>query len=133
MWTLYAFSLCVYHISCDFMFCMYCQRQWFGGKNAIIFNLNLIEFLFQHWECKLLYTLFHYVLTANYMWILVEGLYLHTLVYVSVFSERGSVKWYYLLGWGKIFIFGYPILFILLIHTYAVWGLLYSVWGSHLA
>ncbi|XP_060598038.1 secretin receptor-like [Ruditapes philippinarum] len=53
-----------------------------------------------HWECKLLYTLFHYVLTANYMWILVEGLYLHTLVYVSVFSERGSVKWYYLLGWG---------------------------------
>ncbi|KAL4222346.1 hypothetical protein ACF0H5_018384 [Mactra antiquata] len=54
-----------------------------------------------HWECKLLSTLFHYILLANYMWILVEGLYLHTLVYVSVFSERGRVRWYYLLGWGK--------------------------------
>lgn len=57
---------------------------------------------FQHWECKLLITLFHYVISANYMWILVEGLHLHTLVYVSVFSERGSIKWYYLIGWGKL-------------------------------
>ncbi|XP_052791263.1 secretin receptor-like [Mya arenaria] len=57
-----------------------------------------------HWECKLLITLFHYVLSANYMWILVEGLYLHTLVYVSVFSERSTVRWYYLLGWGTPFL-----------------------------
>ncbi|KAL3832394.1 hypothetical protein ACJMK2_024041, partial [Sinanodonta woodiana] len=62
---------------------------------------NTVTFITEgpHWECKLLYTLFHYILSANYMWIFVEGLYLHTLVMVSVFSERGSIRWYLLLGW----------------------------------
>jgi len=71
-------------------------------NRALDNSIHTCLLLFQHWECKMLITLFHYVISANYMWILVEGLHLHTLVYVSVFSERGSMKWYYLIGWGKI-------------------------------
>ena len=58
---------------------------------------------FQHWECKSLITFFMYALVCNYMWIFVEGLYLHMLIFVSVFSERSSVKSYICFGWGKIY------------------------------
>ncbi|XP_076093314.1 secretin receptor-like isoform X2 [Mytilus galloprovincialis] len=53
-----------------------------------------------HWECKLLFTTFYYILSASYMWIFVEGLHLYILIMVSVFSERKCVRWYILLGWG---------------------------------
>jgi 7 transmembrane receptor (Secretin family) len=46
-------------------------------------------------------TLFNYALTANYAWIFVEGLYLHTLLFVAVFSETSSVRLYIALGWSK--------------------------------
>eukprot|EP00105_Crassostrea_gigas_P043262 XP_019927410.1 PREDICTED: secretin receptor isoform X2 [Crassostrea gigas] len=61
-----------------------------------------------HWECKMLFTVFYYVLMASYMWIFVEGLHLHTLIMVSVFSERSSVKWYLCIGWAVPFIFLIP-------------------------
>ena len=65
-------------------------------------SLHIVSFfsLFQHWECKMLFTVFNYVMMASYMWIFVEGLHLHTLIMVSVFSERSSVKWYLCIGWG---------------------------------
>lgn len=46
-------------------------------------------------------TLFNYALTANYAWIFVEGLYLHTLLFVAVFSETSNVRTYIALGWSK--------------------------------
>ncbi|XP_076461572.1 secretin receptor-like isoform X2 [Babylonia areolata] len=52
-----------------------------------------------HWECKLFFTTFHYVLGANYMWILVEALYLNMLITVAVFSERSGIKYYITFGW----------------------------------
>ncbi|KAK3109057.1 hypothetical protein FSP39_022000 [Pinctada imbricata] len=60
-----------------------------------------------HWECKTLFVCFYYVLSCSYMWIFVEGLHLHVLIMVSVFSERSSVKWYIAIGWGV------PVLFII--------------------
>ena len=59
------------------------------------------SFYLQHWECKFFFTMFYYFLGANYMWILVEGLYLHMLVSVAVFSENSGVKWLVLFGWGR--------------------------------
>ncbi|KAL8585881.1 hypothetical protein ACOMHN_019296 [Nucella lapillus] len=61
-----------------------------------------------HWECKLLFATFNYVVTASTMWIFVEGLYLHTLVIVAVFSERSHIRYYVLLGWGGPLIFVIP-------------------------
>ncbi|XP_061193687.1 secretin receptor-like [Saccostrea echinata] len=73
-----------------------------------------------HWECKMLFTVFHYVLMASYMWIFVEGLHLHTLIMVSVFSERSSVKWYLCIGWVVpiVFIIPWIIIRVLLENVY---------------
>ncbi|XP_076437800.1 secretin receptor-like [Babylonia areolata] len=61
-----------------------------------------------HWQCKLLFATFNYAVTASTMWIFVEGLYLHTLVIVAVFSERSHIRYYVLLGWGGPLIFIIP-------------------------
>ncbi|KAI8515962.1 hypothetical protein Bbelb_067750, partial [Branchiostoma belcheri] len=51
-------------------------------------------------SCRVLHVLTQYALGCNYFWMLCEGIYLHTLIVVAVFSEKGSLLWYYLLGWG---------------------------------
>ncbi|PVD30647.1 hypothetical protein C0Q70_09920 [Pomacea canaliculata] len=61
-----------------------------------------------HWKCKLLFAAFNYVLAASCMWIFVEGLYLHTLIIVAVFSEKNHIRWYILLGWGGPLVFIVP-------------------------
>ncbi|ESP04258.1 hypothetical protein LOTGIDRAFT_53326, partial [Lottia gigantea] len=58
-----------------------------------------VGFSFDHWQCKLFFTLFNYILGANYMWIFVEALYLHILITVSVFSDKSGIIWYILFGW----------------------------------
>ncbi|XP_048754216.1 parathyroid hormone 2 receptor-like isoform X2 [Ostrea edulis] len=75
-----------------------------GFHNDVIQSSNgLVEFKSEgsHWECKFFFTMFYYFLGANYMWILVEGLYLHMLVSVAVFSENSGVKWLVLFGWAS--------------------------------
>lgn len=49
--------------------------------------------------CKLSLVLFQYCITANFYWLLVEGLYLHTLLAVS-FAPGRRFRAYLLIGWG---------------------------------
>ena len=70
---------------------------------------------FQHWECKLIVTLFTYTVSASLMWIFMEGLYLHMLVYKTLFTERHGIRLYVVLGWGKYCCVS--ILGLILIHT----------------
>lgn len=53
----------------------------------------------QTWPCKLVFALLHYVMTANYMWILVEGLYLHTLIFFAMSNLKKLFKFHIVFGW----------------------------------
>uniref|UniRef100_A0A8C2UJY0 Vasoactive intestinal polypeptide receptor 2 n=1 Tax=Chinchilla lanigera TaxID=34839 RepID=A0A8C2UJY0_CHILA len=49
--------------------------------------------------CKLSLVFFQYCIMANFYWLLVEGLYLHTLL-VAIFSPSRCFLAYLLIGWG---------------------------------
>ncbi|XP_061094929.1 vasoactive intestinal polypeptide receptor 2 [Conger conger] len=49
--------------------------------------------------CKASLVFFNYFIMANFFWLLVEGLYLHTLLMV-IFSENRHFIIYLLIGWG---------------------------------
>ncbi|XP_004702868.1 calcitonin receptor [Echinops telfairi] len=75
--------------------------------NSIIIIVHLIEVVpsgelvkKNPISCKILHFFHQYMMACNYFWMLCEGIYLHTLIVVCVFTEEQRLKWYYLLGWG---------------------------------
>ncbi|KAK0167203.1 hypothetical protein PV327_004632 [Microctonus hyperodae] len=61
-----------------------------------------------NWHCKAFTSLWQYFILANYLWILMEGLYLHNLVFFALFSNsNSSIRSYVVLGWGL------PVFFVL--------------------
>ncbi|XP_072847608.2 glucagon-like peptide 1 receptor isoform X1 [Pogona vitticeps] len=59
-------------------------------------------------SCRLIFVMMQYCVTANYYWLLVEGMYLYTLLALSVFSEQRIFRLYLCIGWGM------PMLFVFL-------------------
>ncbi|KAH0949842.1 hypothetical protein HN011_001215 [Eciton burchellii] len=58
------------------------------------------------WACKIITGLWQYFTVANYSWILMEGLYLHNLVFFALCSD--TIATYILLGWGLPFLVVLP-------------------------
>ncbi|XP_040386290.1 glucagon-like peptide 2 receptor [Cygnus olor] len=56
--------------------------------------------------CRTAQFFMHYFAGANYFWLLVEGIYLHTLLITAVLSERRLLQTYIVIGWVV------PILFV---------------------
>ncbi|XP_078478467.1 LOW QUALITY PROTEIN: vasoactive intestinal polypeptide receptor 2-like [Lampetra planeri] len=58
--------------------------------------------------CKASLVIFQYFIMANFFWLLVEGLYLHTLL-VVIFSENRHFVVYMFIGWGfpTVFVFAW--------------------------
>ncbi|NXE16553.1 GLR protein, partial [Lophotis ruficrista] len=57
--------------------------------------------------CRTATVFMQYGIVANYCWLLVEGIYLHNLLVVAVFSERSYFTLYLCIGWGA------PVLFLI--------------------
>jgi len=55
-----------------------------------------------NWQCKTFTSLWQYFILANYSWILMEGIYLHNLVFLALFTDaNSSIVCYVIFGWGK--------------------------------
>ncbi|XP_018598226.2 glucagon receptor [Scleropages formosus] len=58
--------------------------------------------------CRVAQILMQYCVGANYCWLLVEGVYLHNLLVLMVFSERSHFHGYIIIGWGTPVLFVVP-------------------------
>lgn len=62
----------------------------------------LLAFMFCYQVgCKVTVLLFIYFLATNYFWILVEGLYLHSLIFMAFGSDSKYLWAFIFIGWGQ--------------------------------
>lgn len=63
----------------------------------------------QSWTCKLVIVIWQYSMMANYNWILMEGVYLYSLIFFTTISPYGpSLISYTIFGWTIPLIFIIP-------------------------
>nr|XP_057904154.1 glucagon receptor [Doryrhamphus excisus] len=59
-------------------------------------------------SCRVAAVMMQYSILANSYWLLVEGIYLHNLLVITVFTERNYFQIYLCIGWGTPLIFLIP-------------------------
>uniref|UniRef100_A0A7N9AXK1 Glucagon receptor a n=1 Tax=Mastacembelus armatus TaxID=205130 RepID=A0A7N9AXK1_9TELE len=52
-------------------------------------------------SCRIAVVMMQYSIMANSYWLLVEGIYLHNLLVITVFTEKNYFKIYLCIGWGE--------------------------------
>ena len=51
--------------------------------------------------CRVARVAMEYFVACNYFWLLVEAIFLHTLLFTAVLTKRRLLKRYMFLGWGQ--------------------------------
>ncbi|XP_015597643.1 secretin receptor isoform X2 [Cephus cinctus] len=82
-------------------------KDWlFVGGVGLAWDVVAVDgkgvFIKEHntWICKAITSVWQYFIVANYAWILMEGLYLHNLVFLAFCSDTTAITLYVSLGWG---------------------------------
>uniref|UniRef100_A0A673MLG4 Vasoactive intestinal polypeptide receptor 1-like n=1 Tax=Sinocyclocheilus rhinocerous TaxID=307959 RepID=A0A673MLG4_9TELE len=71
-------------------------------KDAVLFaDENLDHCFMSTTSCKAAVAFFQFSILANYFWLLVEGMYLQTLLALTFVSQKKYFWWYILIGWGN--------------------------------
>ncbi|KAI7809953.1 growth hormone releasing hormone receptor a [Triplophysa rosa] len=70
-------------------------------KDAVLFSDETQDHcLMSTVACKTAVAFFQFCILTNYFWLLVEGMYLQTLLALTFVSQRKYFWWYILIGWG---------------------------------
>ncbi|XP_053492232.1 vasoactive intestinal polypeptide receptor 1 [Ictalurus furcatus] len=70
-------------------------------KDGILFiDENQDHCIMSTESCKAAVAFFQFCILANYFWLLVEGMYLQTLLALTFVSQKKYFWWYILIGWG---------------------------------
>uniref|UniRef100_A0A8C9ETG9 Growth hormone-releasing hormone receptor n=1 Tax=Pavo cristatus TaxID=9049 RepID=A0A8C9ETG9_PAVCR len=70
-------------------------------KDAILFSDESVDHCTMSTvKCKASIAFVQYSVLANFYWLLVEGMYLQTLLLLTFTSDRSYIWWYILIGWG---------------------------------
>ncbi|XP_030647002.1 vasoactive intestinal polypeptide receptor 1 [Chanos chanos] len=70
-------------------------------KDAVLFGDETLDHCFMSSvSCKSAVAFFQFSILANYFWLLVEGMYLQTLLALTFVSQKKYFWWYILIGWG---------------------------------
>ncbi|XP_013098800.2 PDF receptor isoform X2 [Stomoxys calcitrans] len=94
---------------------LYLDQAFRRDKSETITNTSLSGIENTPYLCETSYILLEYAKTAMFMWMFIEGWYLHNMVTVSVFQGRFPYKLYSIVGWGV------PVLMT------TIWGLCTSI------
>uniref|UniRef100_A0A2K5EN21 Glucagon receptor n=1 Tax=Aotus nancymaae TaxID=37293 RepID=A0A2K5EN21_AOTNA len=84
------------------------KSGWAGGQAArqvATLTLHLCQAVA---GCRVAAVFMHYGIVANYCWLLVEGLYLHSLLGLATLPERSFFRLYLGIGWGAPMLFVIP-------------------------
>ncbi|XP_056460012.1 pituitary adenylate cyclase-activating polypeptide type I receptor-like [Gadus chalcogrammus] len=70
-------------------------------KDGVLFSDENLDHCFMSTiSCKSVVAFFQFSILANYFWLLVEGMYLQTLLALTFVSQTKYFWWYILIGWG---------------------------------
>lgn len=69
--------------------------RWMTSTGLIWYSLPFFQT-----SCKSAVAFFQFSILANYFWLLVEGMYLQTLLALTFVFQKKYFWWYILIGWG---------------------------------